>query len=278
MSPLWRDQVRIVLCPNRVILVRLRRGWRREIIDKQVVQCEPTDDANANWKSAMATFAAAVKEPRWQNADAVLILSNHFVRYLLVPWSDRVLSEEEQLALVRHHAAEIYGDTSATWEYRISTGGMDAPWVASGVERALLSESRVIISAAKLRLRSVQPYLMSAFNGWRHEFGRDTQWFVLMEEGSLCAMLLHRGQWHSVRLRRVGEDWLEQAELMLKRESLLNDLPGDIRKIRMHAPEKMSGVPAALDKCPIILLKPKLLPGLSQNQAGEYAMALAEVA
>ena len=78
MSLLWRDQVRIVLCPNRVILARLRKGWRSEVMDKQIVQCETTDDTN--WKAALATLADVVKEVRWQNADAVLILSNHFVR------------------------------------------------------------------------------------------------------------------------------------------------------------------------------------------------------
>lgn len=279
MSPLWRDQVRIVLCPDRVILVRLSKGLRPQVIDKEIVLRDPADSLNASWQPPMAALETAVKEPRWQNGDAVLILSNHFVRYLLVPWSDVTLSEEEQLALVRHHAAETYGDSSLTWEYRISAGGIDAPWVASGVEQALLSESRIIMETAKFHLRSIQPYLMSAFNGWRREFGPETQWFVLVEEGYICAMLLHRGQWRSVRLRRVGAaDWQEQIELMLKRESLLNDLPGDIQKIRMLAPEKIHMAPSVLDQCPVTLLKPRLLPGLPHNLAGEYAMALAEVA
>lgn len=276
MSLLWRDQVRIVLCPNRVILARLRKGWRREVMDKQIVQCETTDDTN--WKAAMATLADVVKDVRWQNADAVLILSNHFVRYLLVPWSDMVLSEDEQIALVSHHAAEVYGEASTAWEYRISEGGMDAPWVASGVERALLNESRAIIEAAKLRLHSVQPYLMSAFNGWRREFNGDTQWFVLVEDGALCVMLLHEGQWRSVRVRRVGGNWLEETKLILKRESLLNDLPRSVRKILLHAPEKINIVPPTRGRWSISLLKPKLLPGIAQHETGQYAMALAEVA
>ena len=43
---------------------------------------------------------------------ATVILSNHFMRYTLVPWRDELSDAEEELAYARHCFTKVYGAPS----------------------------------------------------------------------------------------------------------------------------------------------------------------------
>jgi len=51
------------------------------------------------------------------------------------------------------------------------------------------------IKPSKLHLRSIQPYLMAAFNHLRKHFKDASAWFLLAEQGKLCISLFDRGEW-----------------------------------------------------------------------------------
>jgi len=77
----------------------------------------------------------------------------------------------------------------------------------------LLSKVRLSCESAGLRIRSLQPYLVAAFNSWRHALPGTGAWFVTLDEGSLAAVHFTQGVWDCVRSMRIGSDW----EVELKR-------------------------------------------------------------
>ncbi len=282
MLRLWRDQVRIALCPDRVITVHCKAGLRPRIVAKRVHNYSGSD---TGWQTVLPVLQAALNNPDWQHADATLIISNHFVRFLLLPWNDVALNDAEKLSLLRLRFAEVYGEASATWELRLNEGSYGAPSLASAVDQGLLEQLNSVFNASQLRLKSIQPYLMTAFNACRRELAKDAGWLVLAEPGMFCIGLLHNGQWQSIRSRRTGNviesDWFDEAMLALEREMLLAESGSESCKVFVYAPGSLTGnpVPTPFKRGALVIhpLLPDLGAILSRDEMGSYAMAAAGI-
>lgn len=270
MSPLWRDQIRVALCPDQVVMVRLQRGWRPKVVAKYVAECTSADGRDS--AQALASLAAGFKGVEWQKADATVVLSNHFVRYLVLPWGHEQASEEENLALVRHNFAEVYGD-AADWEFRWSEQGAVA-CVASAVERQLVEGLREVFKGSTVRLRSVQPYLMSAFNGCRGGMKGDAQWFLLGEPGRICLARFQQGQWRDIRNLRIGDALDQELSLLVDRELLRAPLQERPEEILLHFPEQPGFAISANGVRSVRPIKLGGLTGFSPDDDRRYGMAM----
>lgn len=279
MSPSWRDRIHIALCPDRVLVVRFRRGLRRRVAEKNTLVCPAHDPAGPDaaipiWQSAVDALSGAVQSWKGGAADATLILSNHFVRYLLVPWSDALNGEQETKDFARHCFLQTYGDAAASWDIRLGSDGAGAPRVASAVEPALLEAVARAFRASPLRLRSVQPYLMAAYNQWRHSFHDKTAWFALAERNRLCLARFHQNHWHSLRTIPVRDSIDAALPALLQREAYLTNLPAsDANVFVCGAEPDRSGLPAQTG-LRVQQLRPPACPGFSPAADREYAMAM----
>ena len=276
MLPLWRDEVRIALQPDRVTLARVSRRWRPHVSAKHVVRC--SSDATAPWKPCLEALREALEQPFARDADAHLVISNHFVRYALVPWSEHLASDEEKRAWVRHHFAEIYGEPESPAEYRWSEDGPDAACVASALDAEFIGGIRAAFEPASLRLRSVRPYLMAAFNRWQRRVEGDPVWFVLPETGRVCIASLANGRWRTIAARNIGPDWQAELPLALKRELLLADGAAASATAWAYAPEAPKLDFPEWTGVPLEFLAPRAMPGFSPQADAEYAIALTGVA
>ena len=224
MSPLWRDQIRVVLGPQRVTLLRLARGWTPRIARKCVAPCEPVKPGEASWRRALTALDAAIAEFGEHRADTVIVLSNHFVRYALVEHSEQISTDAEEMALVRHSFSTIYGDSADGWALRLNDAGdRDGFRIACAVDQDFQESLMARFTTTKFRLRSIQPYLMAAFNQWRHRFNGSV-WFVLGEPGKLCLAKFHERQCYSIKAMRIGDDWQHELDICLEREKLLQGI------------------------------------------------------
>jgi hypothetical protein len=150
----------------------------------------PGDEAAAEpWRGALEALAKEVSA--WRGRfDVTVVLSNRFVRYAVVPAQDGI-SPDEEVALARFHFAKIHGERAKGWEVRASAG------LACAIDAALLDGLRKIFSA-KLKLVSVQPWLMSAFNNARGRIPSEGAWLFLAEPGWSCLARLAPRGWGSV--------------------------------------------------------------------------------
>lgn len=174
MSPLWPERLTLALEPGEGTLEELARK------------------------------AAAV--PR--RADVTVVLSNHYVRYAVLPAQSGAATAEEELALARFQFAKIHGDRAKGWEVRVSEG------LAAAIDGALLEEIRSAFPRnGKARLVSVQPSLMAAYNGARRRIPREGAWLVLAERGRTCLARVAARGWASVYNGRETD-----ADELLERE------------------------------------------------------------
>ena len=275
MSPLWRDRMAVAVTPSRIVLVRTHGLLRPKVVAKSSVAVAGTDTANS-WQPALDTLAKLMhNDTQWQAATVNVVVSNHFVRYQLIPWSAMVSSAAMRSAYVRESFAQVYGDSTATWDYSVSTTRHGAAWFASAIDQPLLTQLEDAVGQGQSTLRSVVPYLMPVFNRARRMLKEKNMWFVQMEPNKLLLILVIDGRWQAVSGHQVSTgQWQTQLPLLLEREWHLHGSGSMPRRVVM----------AAADIAPLTLddtgtwqfdwLPPVAHTGLSADGDSHYAMAL----
>jgi hypothetical protein len=186
------------------------------------------------WQGAIA----ALRDVQWkQHCKVTVILSSHFVRYALVPWSDALSGGREEEAYVRHHFAKVHGERARAWALRWSDGGGGAR-LGSAIDRTLLEEIKNSFpKGGKARLISLQPSFMAAANRWARAIPRTGAWLVLAEPERACVALHSGGHWRSVQSARG--DWL--ALLERERHRLAGEVPDLALIAGAPAPHELPG-------------------------------------
>lgn len=275
MSLSWRERVHVGLTPRQVTLARLARSFAPRVVAKEMVACpEPAEAGAPLWQPALAALQLALSHRQWKHAEVRIILSNHFVHYLLIPWQEKVSGAEEQLALARHSFSEVYGDAVDEWDLLWSEGHPPAPSLACAVDRRLLAGLRETCAANRLPLTSIQPYFAVAFNRWRRELDGERDWFLLAEEGRLCLAWFQGGDWAGLHCQQVSAGWGRELPQILERALLLAGRDHPPERLCISAPEQAPGDVALAEGWSGSLLKLPPCPGLTPAESGAYAMAL----
>jgi hypothetical protein len=199
-----RQELRIALCEERICF----SGGKE-------VSLERTGEP-ANWRPALEALGRII--PAHKGDAASVILADHFVRYALLPWSDTLKTHEQWLALARHRFCAIHGPLANDWEIKFAETAPAGPRLACAVDRELVEELGSQFFSNGVRLASVQPYLVAAFNRVRHMTGGSC-WMVIEEPGRLTLALFLRGVWVAIRSRRADEHWRRVLPEIIGRES-----------------------------------------------------------
>ncbi len=120
------------------------------------------------------------------------VLAGEGVRYRVVPWRDDLASPAQRQLLATQCFAEAYGDAARSWTVRQNAGSHGAATLACAVDSTLLDRIDAMTQARGLRLVSVQPSLMHAFNRVRGRIEAELFWFVCIE-GPWTTLLLTTG-------------------------------------------------------------------------------------
>lgn len=215
MSLLRRKELSITLSPQQITLTLRRNGWRGVNTQQLALPCVPTGPAP--WTAPLAVLENLFKQEQWSSGNVTVILSNHFVRYMLIPWSEMLLRSSEQQAYLQHLFSDTYGDTAARYQLRLSPSAPGMERIASAIENTLLEQLRATIADAGLRLESIQPWLMFNFNKHRHQASREGGWFVTVESGVIGIIGMANGAWQLVRTLRCGPHWQQELHTALER-------------------------------------------------------------
>ena len=222
--PAFQDQMRIFLHPQQVVVVRSKRNRARQVIDKTIVSCAgdaSVESGVASWSPAVAALAKTLREGCWQGANPQLVLSNHFVRYALIPWNDGLANQSERDAFLRHSFHLVYGDAARGWDLRLSHNGVNQAAVASGIEPALLQDIHTAFGTAGFNVSAIYPHLMIGINHAQQQLSQTTYWFVLVEQGRVCIAMIHDGLWLSVKSFAVGRQPEAQIAAAIEREAII---------------------------------------------------------
>jgi len=279
VSPWLHSELRVVFSPDQVTLLQVQRtltwrGLRRTPHDVYSVPCNSANGPQP-WRAALLELETALPGYADGKTAATVILSNHFLRYALVPWRAELANAEEDLSFTRHCFVKVYGKAAQQWELRLSQDAPEMPRLASAVDAELLDGLRAVFDGAGIPLRSIQPHLMAAFNGFRGRLPQHSAWFALLEPGNLCLALLSHGRWSRVRSLRIDRAWREQLPLILEREAVLADDPAVPHQVYVWSAELDDTALPEIDPWQFHALSSGLVPGAVAAQGRHLAMAMA---
>lgn len=272
MSRLFPDRLLVGLAPNALSLLRVSGAGRPRVSDKRTIACDPALGAEP-WEGAAAALARLTEEMAQASAKVTVVLSNHFSRYVLVPWSEDLKKAEEETAFARYCFAKIHGERSKEWELRLSPARSGSARIASAVDAPLVRAVRAAFPS-KAKLVSIQPYLMSAFNRWRKQLGGARAWLLLVEPQRTCLARLERARWTAVRNSRGSFHGPEQWASLLDREQHLAGGERTAEGVYVHAPNGWKAPSAELGGWTFTNLAPASAEGLTPAESERFAMAL----
>lgn len=273
MSLLSRDRLLVSLSPDAVAWVRLRGTFKPQVVAKGSVDADRAFGHEA-WAGALAALHAAA--PAWQRdrVAVTVVLSNQFVRYALLERPGRGVSRDEELALAVFHFKRLHGERASAWDVRVAASDRGNAKVASAVDRALLDGIKAAFPREnRPRLKSVQPYLMSAFNRWRAKLDKRGGWLVLVEPGQVCIALLAGKAWRAVQSVRSRPDAPENWLALLERErqrTTVHPVPTTV----LARTDVAAQAPGASRDWQLVTLEPPFIVGVEPGERESYAMAL----
>jgi hypothetical protein len=163
-----------------------------------------------SWEAPLAAFAAMSEQAPWRVARMRVVLSDHWARYMIVPWVGALWSDEERLTHARELLSSAFGEGIADWDLRIADAPPGLPRVACAMPRELTAGIVAACTAHGGRLLSLQPQLIDAYAAWRRSLPQSQAWFVTIEQGSLAAARLSDSGWDRVHSLRLGADWVRE--------------------------------------------------------------------
>lgn len=234
----FRDELQIFIQPQCLVMLRIKRRFGNiTIVERQTMAFEATEEANTTaiqsvsqdlWRPAISALGSALKESRWKHAIPTIVLSNHFVRYAIIPWNTELANAAERDAYLRHCFILTYGEAARQWDLRLDPAGFGQPALASGISKVLQEAIIIELEQARLPAQSIHPSLMLAANETRDYLGKEkaatSMWFVALEPGRLCLVLIEKGQWRSIKSIAAEADISRQLQALIQRESIMAGL------------------------------------------------------
>lgn len=231
MSLLSAERCLAVLGARQVLLAR-RQGGQLQALG--CLDCVSRD--LGDWSGATQALERLLEARPRRRGELAVALAEHFTRLTLVPWSDALGTPAEQQAYARLRFAEIHGSAAADWRLQLSPEAAGAPRLAVAVAGGLLERLAALATAAGLRLVSVQPYLMGAFNHLCRPVAGDDFLFLLAEPERSCLLVVREARWVAVR-SQAGSDSDAALAVLLERESERQALEATApAAIYVHAP------------------------------------------
>jgi len=272
-----RNELRVVIYRDQIQFVRIGRqltlrGNQSRILEKKSFPISIADGTNPD--AAIQVLESALSGLQNKPAFASVILSNHFMNYAMVELNQSLNGEAEEQAYAKHCFIQLFGTDAESWEIRLNRDDSGARQLASALDSGFLQNLRATFMRACIKLKSVQPCLMAAFNNSHSELQNQDAWFVLFENESLCVGQVKQGSLGSIRTMNVDKDWLERLTEILDRESYLSDCDIASDKIFLWAPEYVKTEMPINSRWKIRKVKPEIRASFAPDFDERFALAL----
>lgn len=234
MSRLWRDQLHVFLAPGRVDWVRWKRGLKPIQTEKATAVCETVEDGPV-WAAALQQLDKILSDAA--GAELSLILSNHWVRYAVMPPQNEITTPEEVKSYADFRLREIYADRVDSWTFSISDWNPLTGAMCAAIPRDLLTQLEQLAADRRCKISVLEPYLASVYDRWQAQLQGDTVYMAVIEAGRICLAVIQRGIWQSVRNQRISHSAAEDLLTALDQEAIWSGAKEAAGVVHLFAPE-----------------------------------------
>jgi hypothetical protein len=144
-------------------------------------------------------------------------VSNHLVRYALVPFNAAVVGAAATEAVARQVFRHVHGASADGWSVSVTEGGPGAARMAAAIDGTLRQGLLDAARDAHVHVAAIEPLLMTGFNAAREHL-LATGWFAVVEPGKVVLARTVDGRWHRITTARCDGHWRHTVQGMIRRE------------------------------------------------------------
>ena len=182
------------------------------------------NDVSAEWVSLLNAGEVNSEHELQACSGAIdCVLSNHFCRFLVVPWSDAFFVQESMTGYLRAIFSEVYGDAGGSLDYVCQDAAYGQPRVVCGVEHDFLNDLKIQCSQNQLRFNTCRPYLDVAFEYFLPQMRTREGIFVLVEKNMLSILAWDKQGVLEVDHESYEEKWCDALGAWLERNLLMRN-------------------------------------------------------
>jgi hypothetical protein len=243
VSLLWSEGFLVGLWAHGITI---RRGTiTRSDASSQAYWPNRSGEEIAAWRASVNTMERWLTEIAPKRARVDIIVSDHFVRQAVLPWSLELTEDDEWLALAKAHIDVTWGNAES-WDVRIDRLRFGSTCLACGISQDLRTQLLELQKKSPgLRVRSIQPNFTATFNSVAATVGDTATLIAVAERSSVTIGALDGGAWRHVRTLPVADDDADKIERLVNRERLLLGLPSEasaIYRLRTDTPDYIAAV------------------------------------
>lgn len=214
MSLSWLEDLTLFIHPAQVSLQR--QGWRGAS-ERWSATVVPASTSEAAWQPALVAAHSLLADHARSGNRLRVVVADPFVRYVVVPSSEVVVSPTARLAMARALFRHSLGDAAELLAIALDRPAFGSNGLAAGLPQDLLLALRQAAKLGKLRLHAIQPRLQVELAAARKTL--DDGYVVLSDTGWLTLLGVSRGSPCLVRNHRVGGSVADELQGLLAAES-----------------------------------------------------------
>lgn len=227
---LTAPELRLVISCDELEVFRFTRlklpNFTRELLDHQRYPLPGNGQdllpPEALWQ-ILSTVLAPIAGQYWH---VVVVLSNQYARWLVLPWQAEIRSQADQAAYYVHGLQQAFASDMQEWQVRAQAGGYGKPTLVNALPAGLTEKLHTALAAHRLSPGMIVPAWTLSANQALHTLRQQklamVGWVVCRESGYLTIGCLLQGEWQQVRQIPVGEHWQQTLQQHLQRELVMH--------------------------------------------------------
>lgn len=244
MSLLPRKEISVALCPDKVVVVAWTKWLRRRVVSQAILPATPSHASD--WLPALKILTEWLADNELGKADVTILLSNCFVRFAMLPFSDDVSNRVERLTIAGLLFESIYGEAAKQWKLALDDEEYGEPSLVAAMDAALWDALNQVGLSGRLRKISVRPYAASVVNAFRNQILSDNCLLTVIEHGQAIFFKIKGNKAVGVLKANLKLNTAQEISSLLQRELLISGLSesGDAR-VYLHIAGNQNFIEAA---------------------------------
>jgi hypothetical protein len=212
--------VAIAVRPDEVRVQRHRRGWK---LRSEPPVAVPVSVGQTVATACMQALEQALPAATRRTFDARIVLSDHLVRYAIVPRACELRDDVEREAAARHAMAAVYGEIAGRWRVVLDASGAGDDALAAAVDEDVCAGLTEQLKAGGARRLQIEPLFSFAMNRAGHCVTARTGWVAVVEHGRVVLASLRKGELGALRSHRLRKGMRAELPMLLEQDSLLEN-------------------------------------------------------
>ena len=188
-----------------------------------------------NWQQSCKRLESLLEANKNKsNTPITLLVGSDLVRFLMLPPQQVMMNKQEKIAYAAAAFQEIYGASAINWEIKHHDNAPNQPRIVAAIDKNLITIINQIVSKNHLKLNSLQPYVMTAFNESAKYFHQSNTYLAIVEVNRLTLIFIESGRYQQLRSHVISDDWQTDFKKILLRESAISET--NCRDILVYSP------------------------------------------